>query len=45
MPVFFQFCFVLKIENISKKSRMPLTRSKRKADPMISFSAVMIDRD
>ena len=34
------FYFVFEIKNKTKKSRMPITRSKRTADPMISLSAV-----
>ena len=41
MPLYFvQFCFVFEIKNTTKKSRMPVTRSKRTVDPMISLSAV-----
>ena len=41
MPLcFVQFCFVFEIENTTKKSQMPITRSKRTADPMISLSVV-----
>ena len=37
---FVQFCFVFEMKNATTKSRMPITRSKRTADPMISLSAV-----
>ena len=41
MPLYFvQFCFVFEIKNTTKKSRMPITRSKRTADLMISLGAV-----
>ena len=41
MPLYFvEFCFVFEITNTTKKSRMPITRSKRMAGPMISLSAV-----
>ena len=41
MPLYFvHFRFVFVIKNTTKKSRIPITRLKRTADPMISLSAV-----